>query len=252
MLLGLSAPPEERAPAESLNEDELVALALAEREERARTEKMQLTSANPEEIWTDYTVTSAASGKSYRVALRGWKRGESYCSCPDFRKNTLGTCKHIIHVLDKAERRIPASKRNRPYERSGISVHLAYGKEVELRMRLPAGLNGSAGGIIEPIRDKAITDVSDLLRRIRLLEKEGAPVTIYPDAEDYIQFRLIQLRIQAKAAEIRRDPTSHALRSSLLKTELLPYQLDGIAFAAAAGRAVLADFSQPIRPVHLK
>jgi hypothetical protein len=31
------------------------------------------------------------------------------------------------------------------------------------------------------------------------------------------------------------------LRRGLLKAELLPYQLDGIAFAAGAGRAVLAD-----------
>ena len=41
---------------------------------------------------------------TYRVALRGWERGESYCSCPDFRKNTLGTCKHILHVLEKVPR----------------------------------------------------------------------------------------------------------------------------------------------------
>ena len=58
--------------------------ALAEREERAGTEKMRLTSLAPQEMWTDYTVTNAASGKSYRVALRGWRPGESYCSCPDF------------------------------------------------------------------------------------------------------------------------------------------------------------------------
>ncbi len=32
-----------------------------------------------------------------------------------------------------------------------------------------------------------------------------------------------------------------ALRKTLLNAELLPYQLDGIAFAAGAGRAVLAD-----------
>ena len=49
--------------------------------------------------WTDYTVASALSGKTYRVALRGEERGQSYCSCPDFRTNTLGTCKHILHVL---------------------------------------------------------------------------------------------------------------------------------------------------------
>ena len=45
----------------------------------------------------------------------------------------------------------------------------------------------------------------------------------------------------AKVAEIRADPAAHPLRKTLLKVELLPYQLDGIAFAAGAGRAILAD-----------
>ena len=56
-------------------------------------------------ILEENLVASSSSGKSYRVALRGWQLGESYCSCPDFRKNTLGTCKHIPHTLAKAEKR---------------------------------------------------------------------------------------------------------------------------------------------------
>lgn len=241
LALGLSAPPPERLPIESLGEEELVAQVLAEREERARTEKMRLTSMNPDEIWTDYTVTNAASGRSYRVALRGWERGESYCSCPDFRKNTLGTCKHIIHALDKVRRRFPASKRDTPYERRGISVHLLYGKELQLRMALPSRLDGAAEEIVRPIRNRPITNLSDLLRRIRLLEADGVSVTVYPDAQEHIQHRLLAERIAVKVAEIRREPAAHPLRATLLKTELLPYQLDGIAFAAGAGRAVLAD-----------
>ncbi len=241
MLLGLAEAPKEREPIECLSEDELVARALADREERAREETMRLTSGNPEEIWTDYTVTSASSGKSYRVALRGWERGESYCSCPDFRKNTLGTCKHILYSLERVRRRFPASKRNTPYRRRGISVHLDYGEDLELRLRAPEELDGSVRDIIEPIRGRPITDLTDLLRRIRRLEQEGRSVTIYPDAEAYIRHRLLRQHIASKVEEIRRDPASHPLRTSLLKAELLPYQLDGIAFAAGAGRAVLAD-----------
>ena len=79
LALGLAGAPPERAPAESATEDALVAQALAERQERARTERMRLISLDPQQIWTDYTLTNAASGKSYRVALRGWRPGESYC-----------------------------------------------------------------------------------------------------------------------------------------------------------------------------
>ena len=241
LALGLAGAPPARAPAESLSEEALIAQALAERAERARTEKMKLTSLDSREIWTDYTLTNAASGKSYRVALRGWQPRQSYCSCPDFRKNTLGTCKHILHALEKVRRRFPESQRNRPYRRRDISVHLSYGEELELRILLPPHLDDVTSGIVRPIRDRPITDLPDLLKRIRQLEAHDVAVTVYPDAEEYIQTRLLLQRIAAKVAEIRRNPKSHPLRTALLKVEILPYQLDGIAFAAGAGRAILAD-----------
>ncbi|MCH7748202.1 MAG: DEAD/DEAH box helicase [Acidobacteria bacterium] len=239
--LGLAAPPPERAPVENLGERELVRQAMDQRQARARDEKMILRSVNPKELWTDYVITSALSGKSYRVAVRGWEPGESYCSCPDFAKNTLGTCKHVLNALDKLKRRFPASTRMRPYRRTKISLHLRYGTDTELRLLLPERLDREAERIVRPLRDRAITDIHDLLLRIRRLEQSGRDVTIYPDAEEYIQQRLFQERIEQTVAEIRAQPKDHALRKTLLKTELLPYQLDGIAFAVGAGRAVLAD-----------
>jgi ERCC4-related helicase len=241
LALGLADAPPEREPVESRSEEALIAQALAERQERARTEKMRLNSLDPQEIWADYTITNAASGKSYRVALRGWRPGESYCSCPDFRKNTLGTCKHILHALEKVQRRFPEAVRDRPYRQRDICVHLAYGPELELRILLPSRLDDKAIAIVGPIRDRPITDLTDLLKRIRRLEGLGFAVTMYPDAEEYIQTRLLQQRITATVADIRHDPRSHSLRKTLLKVELLPYQLDGIAFTTGAGRAILAD-----------
>jgi SNF2 family DNA or RNA helicase len=108
-------------------------------------------------------------------------------------------------------------------------------------MLLPPHLDDVTSGIVRPIRDRPITDLSDLLKRIRQLEAHDVAVTVYPDAEEYIQTRLLLQRIAAKVAEIRRNPKSHPLRTTLLKLEILPYQLDGIAFAASAGRAILAD-----------
>jgi hypothetical protein len=62
--LGLAAPPPERIPVESLSEEELLRRALAEREERSRKEKFKLESHDPKRPWTDYVLTSAASGKT--------------------------------------------------------------------------------------------------------------------------------------------------------------------------------------------
>jgi len=239
--LGLAAQPPERVPVESLSEEQLVASAIEQRAERARQEKMKVRSADPRRPWTDYTTISAASGKTYRVALRGEERGASYCSCPDFRTNTLGTCKHIVHVLEKVKRRFPAQVRRRPYKRTRASLHLHYGSETALRLLLPDKLSANVEAVVRSLRDRSIDDMHDLVVRLGKLEKLGFDVTVYPDAEEYIQQRLFQQRIQRLVAEIRKAPKTHPLRQTLLKVELLPYQLDGIAFAVGAGRAVLAD-----------
>lgn len=240
--LGLAvAPPEPGTPLESLPEEELHIRALNDRAERARTEKFKCEAANPEQPWTDYTVTSALSGKTYRVALRGSELGQSYCSCPDFRTNTLGTCKHILHVLGKAQKTFSPQKLKRPYQRKSISVYLKYGRDSALQLGLPEKLPEEVELLVAPFRDKPVDDVRKLLKLIQKLEAQGQKTLIYPDAEEWIQQRLFHDKMSALAAEIRQDPAKHPLRTSLLKIPLLPYQLDGIAFAAGAGRAVLAD-----------
>ncbi|MGQ9646736.1 MAG: DEAD/DEAH box helicase [Thermodesulfobacteriota bacterium] len=241
LALGLSAPPVERRPVESLSDEELIRQAIEERRERARTEKMLVKSMNPTRLWTDYAITSLSSGKSYRVALRGWERGDSYCSCPDFKKNTLGTCKHIIHVIEEVKKKFPKAVRETRYEIDGMAVHLRYGEETELRVLAPKKLDPRLMMILRPVMNKPIEDIEDLLERIKEVERLGHEVTIYPDAEEQINRVLYQSRIRKRVIEIRKDPKNHPLRKTLLKGELLPYQLDGIAFAVGAGRAVLAD-----------
>jgi hypothetical protein len=241
LALGLAAPPTPRVPIESLDEDQLVAKALAERLERARIEKMAVRSANSERPWTDYTVTNKTSGKSYRVALRGIEPGVSYCSCPDFRTNTLGTCKHILHVLRKVKRRFSPRELKQPYRRKHIAVVLRYGEDLTLRVLTPERMSEEIAQVVRPLEGRAVENLHDLLQRLARLQKLGQEATVYPDAEEYIQQRLLMDRLQEKTAAIRRNPAGYPLRTTLLKGPLLPYQLDGIAFAAGAGRAVLAD-----------
>ena len=239
--LGLATVPPDEIPMESLSEEELVAQALAEREGRAKEETFRLHARNSTKPWTDYLITSAASGKTYRVALRGEKRGQSYCSCPDFRTNTLGTCKHIMYALGRVKQRFTAGERRLRFRQKDACVHLLYGEELSLHLRLPHKADEETVRIAGPAAEGPIEDVADLVRRVRRLEKAGTDVIVYPDAEEYISRRLFHERISDRMDEIRKAPAKHPLRRELLKTPLLPYQLDGIAFAVKSGRAILAD-----------
>ena len=241
--LGLAKAPEERQAVEALSEEELTRQALAERQQRAKDEKMTVEAADKatSSPWVDYIVTSKLSGKSYRVALRGTEAGDSYCTCPDYRSNTLGTCKHILHALQKIRRRFDASAFKKKPKQKETSVFLKYGIDLALRLTASSRASEDVAKIIGPIQDVDIHDVNDLVRRLDKLEGLGESVVVYPDAEEFIQQKLYCQRIRSLVDEVRKDPAKHPLRSTLLKVELLPYQMDGIAFAAGAGRAILAD-----------
>jgi hypothetical protein len=148
MTLGLAAPRPERVPVESLSERELIEQAIEERRERALAERMKVKSADPHQPWTDYLATSTISGKTYRVAMRGREPGDSHCSCPDFRTNTLGTCKHILHVLAKLKRRFTVSELQRPYRRKTIAVHVRYRDQAALRLVLPEKLAAPSSALL--------------------------------------------------------------------------------------------------------
>ncbi|MEM6675046.1 MAG: DEAD/DEAH box helicase [Planctomycetota bacterium] len=239
--LGLAEPPAE-PEREPLTEAELVERAIEERRERASAERMVLRAKDPDHPWTDYDVQSRASGRTYRVALRGEEVGDSYCSCPDFRKNTLGTCKHVLYALERVRKRFGAERLRRfRVRRRRTSVHLRYGDEVELRVAAAQRMDPWAAEQLAPFVDRPVTNVRRLVRTLAELQAAGEPVVVHPDAEEWIEARLAQAKLARVAKEIRRDPDAHPLRKGLLRVQLRPYQLDGIAFAVGARRAILAD-----------
>ncbi|MDO5567236.1 MAG: DEAD/DEAH box helicase, partial [Planctomycetia bacterium] len=241
--------PDLETPFELLSDKQLTNRALFERQERARVEKFRVLKTTDETSpWADYLLQSQGSGKTYRVALRGQEPGSSYCSCPDFKTNRLGTCKHILYLLNRGRKKFNKETFNRPYHNNEFFIAVRYGEERSLFMGIPDDIAQSskeedkvALKLTAPFAHNEIEDIPNLLRTVSKLERMGRSVTIYPDAEEMIQGVLSRNRVQQLVAEIRSDPKSHPLRKTLLKAELLPYQLDGIAFAAGAGRAILAD-----------
>lgn len=238
--LGLAMPPDEKVPLELLTRDELMQRVHADRKKRATEEKMQVRSQAPDQPWTDYVVTSHISGRTYRTSIRGFEPTQSYCTCPDFRTNLVQTCKHVLHVQERIKKRFSAAELKRPYRRQRLSVSLSYGQDFGLVFNLPHAPTSKMLEIVEEDR-QPLTDARLAMNRITALEQSGEPVHIYPDAEAYIQRQLVQAELQKKCQDLRSRCHDHPLRSQLLKATLMPYQLDGIAFCVAAGRAILAD-----------
>lgn len=239
--LGLAKPPAEDLASGELSDDELVMREIARREDRAATERMSIQASDPKTPWSEYVVTSTESGRTYRVDLRGLERGQSFCSCPDYRKNTLGTCKHIMKVLQTAQKKFSANTLKKPHILTDVEIYIHYGTHQELRVAVPDTEDSAIASVFKKYRNKEVKSVVDLLGSIKEAAKQGYEPVIFPDAEEFITQNLSLQKMTTVVNDIRKDPLSHPLRKSLLKVELLPYQLDGIAFIAGTGRAVLAD-----------
>ncbi len=69
------------------------------RKQYALEQKFKITNIGSEPLFSDYKVNNPETNKTYKVSIRDNISSFNYCSCPDFRVNTLGTCKHVEFVL---------------------------------------------------------------------------------------------------------------------------------------------------------
>ncbi len=228
--LGLAVAPPATESRRPESERELRERALEERRERAKTERMKIESSDPSTPWTEYRVTSLVSGKQYRAVLRGLGDGQKYCSCPDFRTNTLATCKHLLKLEARVKAKFDAATLKKPFKLDRVEVHVSYREEPTLRLTLPARCDATTREQLEPYTTGPITNARKLIADLEDLTRRGVEFRVFPDAEEFIQQTLYAQRVSHRVAEIRKDPGKHPLRTSLLKVPLLPYQMDGIAF----------------------
>jgi superfamily II DNA or RNA helicase len=193
----------------------------------------------------DYLVKSA-SGKEYRVAMRGPSLFENFCSCADFAVNTLGTCKHIEALLLRLRRRFGRSFDRQHYERTRASLSLHYGETLKVRLRLPSEPSSELRNIASEYFDSDGHLRKENFRRFDLvLEKLRAAddtAVVYSDVLDFID-RENEL---ASGLEDERWYLAQINRGKrplkgLLKVPLFPYQVRGALFAACRGRVILAD-----------
>lgn len=88
-------------------------------------------------VFGDYKVDSSKTLNTYKVALRSADNSLNFCSCPDFKTNQLGTCKHIEAILLKVKSKPSLRKQLAvPYTPPYSSVYLDYRGERKVKLRI--------------------------------------------------------------------------------------------------------------------
>jgi superfamily II DNA or RNA helicase len=205
-----------------------------------------LTNTGDHPVFSDFSLTNPQTGKTYRIAIRGESPGSNYCSCPDYRINNLGTCKHVEFTLAKLKTEKGAAKLFRDgYEPPYSEIYLSYGPRREIRFRrgatAPAGLISRARRFFDAdgvMKESRLLEFPSFLKGVRL---NGHEVRWYDDVMAFVAEHQDAAHRRALAARYLAEGIESPVFVTLLKTDLFPYQREGALFAVTAGRCLLGD-----------
>ncbi len=222
---------------------------LERRRQRALEEIARVTHLGGHPIFSSFEVSSV-SGRRYRVQIRSLAELRNTCTCPDYRSNLLGTCKHIEGVLLYLKKKL--GKRWAEFERQGppaTQIYLHYAQDITVRISLPRPRHEKARELLacyfdsEGVLQGPLTHtLPALLQEIEQLPaRRRAKLQVADEVREYLD-RLQELEAVSKQKEWFLERVRKGHRSlNLISTRLYPYQEQGVIHLAFGRRAMLAD-----------
>jgi hypothetical protein len=193
-------------------------------------------------VFSTFSVGSG-SGLTYAVEIRDVAGRQFACACQDFRKNGLGTCKHVEAVLLQLEARFKRlfaqSVKDGSPRVDVVPDDAADTLRVERGLeRLPATVHKwfTADGRLSG------APVEDALAALEKLSAAGLPeVRLSQEILPWLEAR----RHRAERKELRREYElkvhSREWPAHETRVPLFPYQREGMLHLAFTERALLAD-----------
>src|SRR4051794_23932232 len=213
------------------------------RRKRAAEGHFRIQNLGRNRVFSDYQITNPATGGQYRVSVRGFDVGDNTCECPDFRTNTLGTCKHIEAVLAALRDETPPQLRRRKAAVTHPEVYLQYGEQLRLGLHLPPRYSDQLRFLVELFFDpRGLWKGGDRYQQlIEMIDQVPEQVTIFSDAMEFMEREIERHEMAGRERELLGRLERGELQLDLLKVPLYPYQVRGALFAAYRGRCILGD-----------
>jgi hypothetical protein len=231
---------------------DMVEKQIERRRQRGETDIKRIVNRGRHPVYSTFEVTSY-SGRTYRVRIRDLERRRNTCTCPDYRTNLIGTCKHIEGVLAQLTGKLGDELEQLAADRPTVTyIYVRYARDVTVRVdrpEQPEQLSPTLRRVLHRYFDAEgvlLGDVSrtlpSLLREIEGLP-EGERATV--EVGDHVKAHLELLRDRASVAEQKEwfeEEVREGNRSlSVLSVPLYPYQEAGAMHLAFGRRAMLAD-----------
>ena len=214
------------------------------RKQYAREQNFKFTNIGDHLVYSDFEVYNPKSDKTYKVSIRDGIESFNFCSCPDFKVNALGTCKHIEFLLYYFSKYKKYQKHlANPCNPDHNSLSIFYG--IERKIRLHKADN------IEPFENEKEyfdaygylkTEMLDKLNDfIQTAMKVDPGFIVYPDVTEYMKNHRKRLQDKSIAKELFAQGNNAEFFNGLIKAQLYPYQKEGVQRIIKEGRILLAD-----------
>lgn len=171
----------------------------------------------------------------YKLTFRDIEAEQGYCSCPDYRTNKLGTCKHLMHAFDRFKKRgePPLAGQEYPF----VEIFLDPHREDRIAWFYPHELPAAAAELIAaffaPDQTLAADKTADFLAFIEAA-RELKEILIRPEVLEAME-EFYEAHLLAELREKRRPDYA------LIRADLFPYQKEGVEFALYRKAAIIAD-----------
>ena len=188
-----------------------------------------------ENIFGEHVLTNERN-KQYKLTFRDFTRKHGYCTCPDYRTNKLGTCKHLIFAYENLSQlglEIPENLPPYPF----IEIFLNPFRNYKISWFYPEKPQGKTAELIyRYFGNKNFIEEEDILNFLGFIERAEnfGQILIRPEV-----FEKLGKKYEEAAIERLRKNTEPDF--SHLKIKLLPYQQTGANFAVFKTGAIIAD-----------
>ncbi len=215
--------------------EEMIKRVLKERHEKAVKDDYELRLGD--NIHGAHKLRSA-SGKTYEVSIRNFKTDEGYCSCPDFKTNKLGTCKHLIYTAEKLKKKYNLKrlikKQDYPFTEIYLdpkyNYHITFYNSGEVSSDVSKLLSEYFKGKTKYIFPAEYKNILSFLREARQIKE----FLIRPEVNEKIEKYFEQEVLKKISSDTAPD-------FSKIKVELFDYQKEGVIFSLFKSANIIAD-----------
>ncbi len=217
---------------------------IALRRQFATKQEFTITNTGQHPVFSDFNVFNPKSGNTYKISIRDNEKSHHFCSCPDFKINGLGTCKHIEYVLFKLKQ----VKKNHKYfndnqQHTYSSLSIYYGNERKIRFK--KGDDDTLHHLAKDYFDSKGFLLQDKLDDVHQFIEQALAIDpgfrVYPDVFDMLHLAKQEKERKQLVQKIFPEGTNSQIFDDLINTRLYPYQKDGVIKILETGRVLLAD-----------